>query len=100
VLIPALGLLFRHVLPERLGIIILSALVAHTAWHWMLERGSDLARFPVPRIDAEFLASAMRGAMALLILAGAVWLASAVLRRWLSAHAMATAKDAPRETFR
>ena len=48
VLVPALGLLFRYVVPERLGIIILSALVAHTGWHWMLERGEQLAKFPFP----------------------------------------------------
>src|ERR1019366_5266057 len=33
--IPALDLLFRFVVAERMGTIILSALVAHTAWHWM-----------------------------------------------------------------
>src|ERR1019366_972224 len=38
VLIPALGLLFRYVVAEWLGIIILSAIVVHAAWHWMLER--------------------------------------------------------------
>ncbi len=32
--------------PERIGIIILSALVAHTGWHWMIERGEQLAQFP------------------------------------------------------
>jgi len=32
-LVPALGPAFRYVVPERLGIIILSALVVHTAWH-------------------------------------------------------------------
>src|SRR6185312_9975362 len=33
-LIPPLELLFRHVVPERMGTIILSALVAHTSLHW------------------------------------------------------------------
>src|SRR6202011_4350665 len=42
VLVPALGLLFRYVVAEKLGIIVLSALVVHTAWHWMLERGEVL----------------------------------------------------------
>jgi hypothetical protein len=82
VLVPALGLLFRHVVPERLGIVILSALVAHTAWHWMLERGEQLARFPLPTLDAAFLASAMRGLMAVLILAAGVWMANG----WLARH--------------
>lgn len=92
VLIPALGLLFRYVLPERLGIIILSALMAHTAWHWMLDRGSDLAKFPVPTLDAAFLASTMRGLMALLILAGLVWLASGIMKRWLQVEGPARDK--------
>ena len=83
VLIPALDLLFKYVLPERLGIIILSALIAHTAWHWMIERGEQLAKFPFPKIDAAFLASAMRGLIAVLILALAVLLANSWLRRWI-----------------
>jgi hypothetical protein len=86
VLIPALGLLFKYVVPERLGIIILSALVVHTGWHWMLERGEQLAKFPFPKIDAAFLASAMRGLMAILVLAGGVLLANGMLRRWIEAE--------------
>ena len=85
VLIPAVGVIFRYAVPERLGIIILSALVAHTAWHWMIERGSELAKFPLPALDAAFFASAMRGLMAALILAGGVWLVNGVLRRWIGA---------------
>ena len=91
VLVPALSLLFRYVVPERIGIIILSALVAHTGWHWMLERGAELAKFPFPKIDAAFLASVMRGLMAMLILAGAVMLANGLLRRWIRADKIATA---------
>jgi len=84
VLIPALGLLFRFVVPERIGIIIISALVTHTAWHWMLERGAQLAKFPFPRLDAAFMASAMRGLMAALILAALVWAANSWLKRWIA----------------
>ncbi len=83
ILVPALGLFFRYGVPERLGIIILSALVAHTAWHWMIERGEQLLQFPVPRLDAAFLASAMRGLMAAAILAGGVSIVSGVIKRWL-----------------
>ena len=81
VLVPALNLLFRYVVAERIGIIILSALVAHTGWHWMLDRGAILAKFPFPTLDAAFLASLMRGLMAMLILAALVWLASGFVRR-------------------
>ena len=85
-LVPALRLLFRFV-PQRIGTIVLSALVAHTAWHWMIERGEILWRFPRPVIDAAFVMEAMRWLMALLILAGAVWLVNGALRRmgWLAA---------------
>ncbi|MEO8127865.1 MAG: HupE/UreJ family protein [Bryobacteraceae bacterium] len=44
-LIPALDLLFRFVVAERMGTIILSALVAHTGWHWMLERWQILRQY-------------------------------------------------------
>ena len=84
-LVPLLGLLFRFV-PERIGTIILSALVVHTAWHWMTERGEILWRFPRPAVDAAFFAEAMRWLMALLILAGAVWIVNGAMRRmgWLA----------------
>src|SRR5947207_8134283 len=42
VLVPALEILFRFVVTERMGTIILSALIAHTGWHWMLERWERL----------------------------------------------------------
>jgi hypothetical protein len=73
-LVPLLDFAFRHILPERIGIIIISALVAHTGWHWMLERGERLSQFPWPAPDAATLASAMRWLMAALILVGLVWL--------------------------
>ncbi|MEO5924603.1 MAG: HupE/UreJ family protein [Bryobacteraceae bacterium] len=44
-LVPALTLLFRYVVAERMGTIILSALVAHTGWHWMLDRWEVLRKF-------------------------------------------------------
>ena len=81
--IPLLNALFRHVVAERMGTIILSALVAHTAWHWMVERGSALLeyRFAWPALDTAFLASAMRGGMLVLIVVGAVWGLSGLFRR-------------------
>ncbi len=86
VLIPALSLIFGRVMPERLGIIILSAFVAHTGWHWLVERTGQLTQFPFPTLDTMFLASAMRGLMALLLLAGVVLLANGLVKRWLTAE--------------
>jgi hypothetical protein len=82
-LVPVISLVFRYVVAERLGIIILSAFVAHTGWHWFLERGEQLLRFPLPSLDAAFLASLMRGLMAALVLAAVVAFAHSLLKRWL-----------------
>jgi hypothetical protein len=48
-MLPALMLILRYVLAGRVGMIILSALVAHTGWHWMLDRGEALLNAPWPR---------------------------------------------------
>jgi hypothetical protein len=80
VLVPALNLLFRFV-PERIGVIILSALVAHTAWHWMTERFAELRKFPLPALDAAAIASLLRWLMAALAMAAAVWLVNGWVRR-------------------
>lgn len=87
VAVPVLGWLFRRVVAERMGTIILSAFVAHTAWHWALERWSALAeyRFQWPAFDAALLASGMRAVMVLLIVVGAAWGLAELRRRWLRA---------------
>ena len=81
--IPLLNLLFRYVVAERMGTIILSALVAHTAWHWMIDRWGMLRQFPFPRpvVNAALLATAMRWAMVVVAVAGLVWLVSLFLRK-------------------
>jgi hypothetical protein len=69
--VPALWLLFRYALNtkarERMGIILLSALVAHSAWHWLIERGNALAQYAwrMPVLDVSFFAAAARWAMLL-----------------------------------
>lgn len=81
-LIPALDAVFRFVVAERLGAIILSALAAHTAWHWMIDRGDVLRqyRFEWPALDLVFWIAAMRWAMLAVIAAGLYWLIFSVLR--------------------
>ncbi len=44
-LLPALYCLFRFVVAERIGTILLSAFVAHTGWHWTVERGQRLRQY-------------------------------------------------------
>ncbi len=83
VAIPLLSLLLTKVVAERIGIIILSAFVAHTAWHWMTDRGSTLSEysFTMPVLDVVFAVSAMRAAIVLLIAGAAGWLLHEGIRR-------------------
>jgi hypothetical protein len=78
--IPALTWLFRRVVAERMGTIILSALVAHTAWHWMIDRADRLRQFSWPTPDAAGLAMVLRWGIAALVLGGALGLARGLLR--------------------
>ena len=82
-LIPALELLFRFVVAERMGTVILSALVAHTAWHWMTERWEIFRkyRFQWPDLTPALLANAMRWMMVAAILAGIYWLIGVLRHR-------------------
>ncbi|MBC7983791.1 MAG: HupE/UreJ family protein [Candidatus Obscuribacterales bacterium] len=68
---------------ERIGIILLSTLVAHTAWHWCTERGEQLLKFSwaTPTLDAVFFAAAMRWSMLLLGSVGAMWMLNEVFVR-------------------
>jgi hypothetical protein len=74
--VPVLEAVFRRAAAERMVTILLSALVAHTAWHWLSTRTAELRqyRFTWPALDLALLASALRWLMLALILAGAVWL--------------------------
>ena len=94
-LIPALELLFRLVVAERMGTIILSALVAHTGWHWMIDRGDRLMQYHVqwPEWNAALMVSAMRWLMALIVLAGLIWAARSLTKRRATDQARAAAPD-------
>ncbi|HXV63554.1 MAG TPA: HupE/UreJ family protein [Vicinamibacteria bacterium] len=76
--VPALDFVFRFVVAERLGTIYLSALVTHSAWHWMTERLDRLGQFDWPPLDATVLVTAIRWLMVLVGLAGAAWLVSII----------------------
>jgi HupE / UreJ protein len=89
VIVPALGVLFRFVVAERMGTIILSAIIAHTAWHWMTERYAVLQQFPWPAVTAADAASAIRWVMLLIVLLAGAYLLG-------RAAASARASDTPR----
>jgi len=60
VLLPVLLLLRRSALAGRAGVVVLSGIVAHTAWHWMIERGQALRTVRWPKMDLVALATLTR----------------------------------------
>jgi hypothetical protein len=78
--VPVLELLFRKWLPELMGTIVLSALLAHTGWHWMIERGAELLQYnvTVPALGPAFAAVILRWIMLALIVVGAAWILKGV----------------------
>jgi hypothetical protein len=83
-LIPALQLLFRLAVAERMGTIILSALVAHTGWHWMVDRGRVLRqfRFEAPALTTLLFVNALRWLMLFLILGSFFWALQWAIQGW------------------
>jgi hypothetical protein len=80
--VPGLALLFRFVIAERMGTVILSALVTHTAWHWMTERFDVLRRFRFewPAVDAVFWVGVMRWVMIGVAALGLYWVMFGLLK--------------------
>jgi hypothetical protein len=80
-LVPLLDLLFRFAVAERMGTIILSALLAHTGWHWLMERFDRLRqfRFEWPVLGAAWWAAAAKWLMLGVIAGGIAWLVFGVL---------------------
>lgn len=76
VAIPLLAMLFRYLVEERIGTILLSALVAHTAWHWATDRGGQLLTYRFPEFTLAGLAAGVRLLMVIVAAAGLVWLVS------------------------
>ena len=80
VTVPVLALVYRYVVKERVGVLILSALVAHQAWHWMTERFSEFRAYELswPVMDRTFLIGVIRFVMLLMIAGGAMWAMSLI----------------------
>ena len=74
VLVPVVWIAFRAI-EARIAIMVVSALVAHTAWHWMTDRGATLWGYDWSATDPADLASLLRWLMLIVGVAGATWLA-------------------------
>ncbi len=98
-MVPVLEILFRYGVAERIGAIILSALVAHTGWHWMTDRGSELIQYQFrwPALDTVLLVNVVGWLLLILALSGAGWWIAGLLRessaRSGSAEAVAGTED-------
>lgn len=74
-IVPVLRLLFARWLPRVMGVVLLSALLAHTGWHWMLERGAELLQYDFSGsiVSGPGAAMLLRWAMLLVIVVGTAW---------------------------
>lgn len=79
--IPALNILFRFGVPERIATIFFASLAAHTGWHRMIDRARwlSVSQFNWTG-DPALLAAAQRWLLAVLILAALAYLVFGVLR--------------------
>ena len=68
---PLVWLLHRAGAAEKVGVVIISAFAAHTAWHWMVERWSALMKSELPALD---IATLVRAGLAALAIAALLWL--------------------------
>jgi len=82
VLLPTVVLLFRFAFAERTGILLTSALIAHTAWHWFTERLATLRQFPLalPELATPPLATALRWLLLVWLAAGLLHLLARLIR--------------------
>ena len=80
VMLPLLIVVRRYVLRGRVGMIILSALVAQVGWNWMLERGEELWKVSWPRPTLAGAAIAVFWIAGILAAAGVITLLARKLR--------------------
>ncbi|HET6469135.1 MAG TPA: hypothetical protein VFG43_12245, partial [Geminicoccaceae bacterium] len=70
--LPLLALALHGATAQRAGVVLISALAAHTAWHWMLERMDDLRFVQWPSLDLAWPAVAALAALLAAVGWGAV----------------------------
>jgi hypothetical protein len=83
-LIPPMNFVCRHARSERVGTIVLSAVVAHTAWHWMTDRGQALGQFTFrwPAVDAGLAVGVADWLLLGTVAAAMFWLLAQAVKRW------------------
>ncbi len=86
IVVPVLVLLFRYAVAERMGVIILSALVAHSAWHWMAERWTTLMAYDIalPVINRAFWVSLTQWGILLIVAISVLWVMQNLFGRFFA----------------
>lgn len=74
IVLPVVSLAFRNAVARRFGIVIVSVVLAHTAWHWMVERAKALQYVDWPAIDGDFVMTLALWVLASTLLGAAIWL--------------------------
>ncbi len=93
--VPVLGLLFRYAVAERMGVILLSALVAHSAWHWMAERWVQFMAYELrlPVLNAQFYMALMQWGMLLIFASVVLWVMYEGFNRFLPAKVVRSGRS-------
>jgi hypothetical protein len=90
--VPMLSVLFSRIVAEKIGIIVLSSLVAHSAWHWMAERFNTLMAYDIrwPAMDSSFYLGVSQWGLLLGIAAVVLWVMQGLFERFFAPHAVGT----------
>lgn len=88
VAVPILNLLFRGAMAGRMGVIVVSALVCHTAWHWMEDRARAFWNSPWPQPTTGGLIQFSQWAVTLIVIVFAAKLLNDWLDRRRPSHAV------------
>lgn len=101
VAVPLLNRVLGPLVPERAGIVALSALVAHAAWHWMTDRWDALRAYPMgwPAFDTRLLLAALRTVTGALVVLALYWAIAGVMRRLAGGAARAVEPVRPAATL-
>jgi hypothetical protein len=92
IIIPVMSYLFSRARTERIERIIVSALAADTAWGWLTERWSQLAKIPFAVVfETGAAAMVLRALAGLVLLAGALWF----LNEWLKSSRLGDTEAVP-----
>jgi hypothetical protein len=83
VFVPVLALILRGRMAGRMGIIVLSAIIANIAWQWMAQRGEALWQTPWPQLTLPAVMTFARWVVALAFaVVAAKFLAKLIERKW------------------